>query len=75
MWATMESQNPSVFTTSNKDGLKRVLNSKNKYAFLMESSTIEYEKNQNCELVQVGDLLDSKKYGIALPLSKCDNSG
>lgn len=36
----------------------------------MESTQIEYFKNQNCNLTQVGGLLDSKGYGIALPVSK-----
>lgn len=36
----------------------------------MESSQIEYITQQNCNLTQVGGLLDSKGYGIALPVSK-----
>lgn len=73
----MESAEPSVFESSNKDGVKRVLNSKRQYAFLMESSSIEYEMERNCELVQVGNTLDSKGYGIAMPTSKfyCTSRG
>ena len=37
------------------------------YAFLAESSTIEYVIERKCELMQIGGLLDSKGYGIALP--------
>lgn len=33
----------------------------------MESTTIEYEVQRNCDLVQVGGLLDQKGYGIATP--------
>ncbi|CAH1961045.1 unnamed protein product [Acanthoscelides obtectus] len=66
MWVQMESAEPSVFETSNKDGVKRVLTSKRKYAFLMESSNIEYEMERNCDLIQVGNNLDSKGYGIAM---------
>lgn len=51
-------------------GIERVLKSKGGYAFLMESSQIEYFKNQNCNLTKVGGQLDSKGYGIALPTSK-----
>lgn len=51
-------------------GIDRVLKSKGGYAFLMESSQIEYYTQQNCNLTQVGGLLDSKGYGIALPVSK-----
>lgn len=51
-------------------GIDRVIKSKGEYAFLMESSQIEYFKQQNCNLTQVGGQLDSKGYGIALPFSK-----
>lgn len=51
-------------------GIERVLKSKGEYAFLMESSQIEYFTQQNCNLTQVGGLLDSKGYGIALPMSR-----
>ncbi|CAH1183231.1 unnamed protein product [Phaedon cochleariae] len=67
MWVQMESAEPSAFEKNNKDGVKRVLTSKRKYAFLMESSSIEYEMERNCELMQVGNNLDSKGYGIAMP--------
>lgn len=33
----------------------------------MESTGIEYQVERHCELTQVGNLLDSKGYGIALP--------
>ncbi|KAJ8976470.1 hypothetical protein NQ317_001151 [Molorchus minor] len=68
MWVQMESATPkSVFEKNNEDGVARVLNSKRQYAFLMESSSIEYEKEKHCELMQVGNPLDSKGYGIAMP--------
>lgn len=70
MYATMESANPSVFCDSNEKGVERVLRSKHKYAFFMESSSIDYQKKLDCELTQIGGLLDSKFYGIALPLGK-----
>lgn len=70
MWVNMESQEESVFVSSNNDGVKRVLTSKGMYAFLMESSSIEYEIAKNCDLMQVGSWLDSKGYGIAMPVSK-----
>lgn len=43
---------------------------KGAYAYLMESTTIEYVVERNCELTQVGGMLDSKGYGIAMPPSK-----
>lgn len=39
----------------------------------MESTSIEYVIERNCELTQVGSMLDSKGYGIAMPPSKQTN--
>ena len=36
----------------------------------MESSTIEYITNLNCNLTQIGGLLDAKGYGIATQKGK-----
>ena len=36
----------------------------------MESTTVEYTIERNCKLTQVGGLLDSKGYGIAMPPSE-----
>ncbi|XP_028033599.1 glutamate receptor ionotropic, kainate 2-like [Bombyx mandarina] len=36
------------------------------YAFFMESTSIEYTTERHCDLMQVGDLLDSKTYGIGM---------
>ena len=82
MASFMESQKPKVFTSSNADGVDRVLESPGnspgwelsrdyqiycpgQYAFLMESNSIQYQTERNCELTQIGGLLDSKGYGIA----------
>ena len=40
------------------------------YAFLMESTSLEYITERYCDLTQIGGLLDSKGYGIAMPVSK-----
>ncbi|WAR07420.1 GRIK2-like protein, partial [Mya arenaria] len=66
MWNFMESKDPSVFAKSNQDGIDRV--EAGGYAFLMESTSIEYITQRNCNLMQVGGLLDSKGYGIATPM-------
>ncbi|XP_043794556.1 glutamate receptor ionotropic, kainate 2-like isoform X4 [Apis laboriosa] len=66
MWAAMQEARPSVFTKSNDEGVDRVLK-KRDYAFLMESTTIEYRMERNCDLDKVGGLIDNKGYGIALP--------
>lgn len=36
----------------------------------MESTSIEYVIERNCELTQIGGMLDSKGYGIAMRQSK-----
>ena len=61
----MESQKPKVFTGSNAEGVQKVLESPGHFAFLMESNSIHYQTERNCELTQIGGLLDSKGYGIA----------
>lgn len=70
MWSFMESQRPSVFAASNTEGVERVVKGKGNYAFLMESTSIEYVIERNCELTQIGGMLDSKGYGIAMPPSE-----
>lgn len=70
MYEKMKSD-PSVFADSNADGVKRVRsNKKALYAFLMESTNIEYEKSRDCSLIQIGQWLDIKNYAIAMPISK-----
>ncbi|WAR07408.1 LOW QUALITY PROTEIN: GRIK2-like protein [Mya arenaria] len=65
MWAFMEA-NPDVGLVQNsQEGINRVKTSD--YAFITESSTIDYQVQRNCELTQVGGLLDSKGYGLAFP--------
>ncbi|XP_050732987.1 glutamate receptor ionotropic, kainate 2-like isoform X2 [Eriocheir sinensis] len=66
MWNFMKDAKPSVFVGSNHEGVLRVQESNGKYAYLMESTSIEYVIERNCDLTQVGGLLDSKSYGIAL---------
>lgn len=51
-------------TSENDEGVKRV--EYEKYAFFMESTTIEYTTHRHCSLAQVGGLLDDKGYGIAM---------
>ena len=63
-------QDPTNFVKSNKEGEEKVLRDNGKYAFLMESTSVEYIIERNCDLTQVGGLLDTKGYGIALPPSK-----
>lgn len=57
-----------VLTAGNDEGKKKVLSEN--YAFLMESSSIEYIQERECNLTQIGGLLDQKGYGIAMKKSK-----
>ncbi|XP_071252850.1 glutamate receptor ionotropic, kainate 5-like isoform X2 [Salvelinus alpinus] len=66
MWNYMHSKQPSVFVKSTEEGIARVVNSK--YAFLLESTMNEYYRKLNCNLTQIGGLLDTKGYGIGMPL-------
>lgn len=66
----MSSAKPTVFTYSNDEGKDRVIRSKGKYAFFMESTSIEYFVKRNCELKMLSSKLDSKEYGIAMAKSK-----
>ena len=54
-----------MMMNSNDDGVEKVEESAGKYAFFMESASIEYLVERRCKLAQVGGLLDSKGYGIA----------
>ncbi|XP_072156450.1 glutamate receptor ionotropic, kainate 2 isoform X2 [Bemisia tabaci] len=65
MWRFMESKKPSVFVDSYEEGVVRVLGGN--YAFLMESTMLDYAVQRDCNLTQIGGLLDSKGYGIATP--------
>uniref|UniRef100_A0A1I8NN53 Glutamate receptor ionotropic, kainate 2 n=1 Tax=Stomoxys calcitrans TaxID=35570 RepID=A0A1I8NN53_STOCA len=64
------SNHQEFLTESNQEGVDRVTNSDTKggntYAFLMESTSIEYNTVRNCKLQKVGDPLDEKGYGIAM---------
>ncbi|CCD61468.1 GLutamate Receptor family (AMPA) [Caenorhabditis elegans] len=65
MWSVMESSSPGVFVNSSREGIARVKSGG--YAYMMESSMLEYYLERDCELQSIGGLLDSKGYGIALP--------
>ncbi|XP_073985733.1 glutamate receptor ionotropic, kainate 2-like isoform X2 [Rhodnius prolixus] len=64
MWRFME--NKKVFVSTYEEGIKRVL--EGNYAFLMESTMLDYIVQRDCNLTQIGGLLDTKGYGIATPM-------
>ncbi|XP_075752069.1 glutamate receptor ionotropic, kainate 3-like [Rhipicephalus microplus] len=61
MWNVMKDD----LVSSNAEGVERV--ERGGYAFLMESTSIEYVAQRRCELTQLRGLLDTKGYGIAMP--------
>ncbi|XP_017130884.2 glutamate receptor ionotropic, kainate 1 isoform X3 [Drosophila elegans] len=65
MWRYMENRKAAVFVKTYEDGIKRVM--EGSYAFLMESTMLDYAVQRDCNLTQIGGLLDSKGYGIATP--------
>ncbi|XP_016381427.1 glutamate receptor ionotropic, kainate 1-like isoform X2 [Sinocyclocheilus rhinocerous] len=66
MWAFMSSRKNTALVKNNKEGITRVLTTD--YALLMESTSIEYITQRNCNLTQVGGLIDSKGYGVGTPI-------
>ena len=68
MWSFMtEPENvDEVMMNSNAEGVEKVIESDGGYAFLMESTSIEYIVERKCVLAQIGGTLDNKGYGIAL---------
>lgn len=47
-----QSKKPSVFVATYEDGIKRVL--EGNYAFLMESTMLDYAVQRDCNLTQIG---------------------
>ncbi|TKS75565.1 Glutamate receptor ionotropic, kainate 2 [Collichthys lucidus] len=66
MWEFMNSRRQSVMVKNVDEGIQRALTSD--YAFLMESTTIEFVTQRNCNLTQIGGLIDSKAYGVGTPM-------
>ncbi len=46
--------------SNNAEGIEKVMESDGKYAFMMESSSIQYKIERNCKLTQIGGELDNK---------------
>ncbi|CAL1527178.1 unnamed protein product, partial [Lymnaea stagnalis] len=66
MYAYMKDR-PHVMSDSYTEGIAKV--KKGNYAFFMENLMIDYQVQRNCDLMQVGGTLDSKSYGIGLPMN------
>lgn len=63
--AAFMDKNPQWLASSNAKGRDMVEQQEGKYAFFMESATIEFITERYCNLTQVGGLLDNKGYGVA----------
>ncbi|EPB76350.1 Ligand-gated ion channel, partial [Ancylostoma ceylanicum] len=55
LWEAMLNQTPTAFVEKNEDGVLRAL--QEKYVFLMESATLDYQVTQNCNLTRVGNVV------------------
>ena len=68
MWDYMSDPGikPLVMVSSNAEGIDKVEQEDGKYAYMMESSSIQYIVERHCKLAQIGGLLDNKGYGIAV---------
>ncbi|KAM4699954.1 glutamate receptor ionotropic, kainate 1 isoform 1-T1 [Discoglossus pictus] len=66
MWAFMSSRQQTALVKNNDEGIQRVLTTD--YALLMESTSIEFVTQRNCNLTQIGGLIDSKGYGVGTPI-------
>lgn len=64
----MSSRKNTALVKNNREGITRVLTTD--YAMLMESTSIEYISQRNCNLTQIGGLIDSKGYGVGTPIGK-----
>lgn len=56
--------NPSVLVEENDEGLLRTQNEN--YAYLMESTSLQYYTERFCNVTQVGDLIDDRNYAIGM---------
>ncbi|XP_022689054.1 glutamate receptor ionotropic, kainate 2-like [Varroa jacobsoni] len=65
MWRYMKNR-PTVFVSTYEEGVEKVL--EGNYAFLMESTMLDYKVQRDCNLTAVGGLLDNKGYGIGTPI-------
>lgn len=64
--------NPSVLVYENDEGLRRA-QSEN-YAYLMESTSLQYYTERFCNVTQVGDLIDDRNYAIGMRKGKLDRN-
>lgn len=66
----METAEPSPYVSTIQEGVERVREGHGNYAFLVDYSTIEYVTERQCDLTQVGGLLNTQGFAFALPQGK-----
>ncbi|KAK0087576.1 hypothetical protein PV325_000702 [Microctonus aethiopoides] len=68
MWEFMNSRK-DVFVNTYDEGIRRVRQSKGKYALLIESPKNDYiNEREPCDTMKVGRNLDAKGFGVATPI-------
>lgn len=68
MWDFMNARQ-HVFVRTYDEGIRRVRNSKGKYALLIESPKNDYiNEREPCDTIKVGENIGSKGFGVATPL-------
>ncbi|XP_029830832.2 glutamate receptor ionotropic, kainate 2 [Ixodes scapularis] len=65
LWQGMQSQGDEAFVDNYYEGIERVIGGN--YAMFLESPVLEYLENRYCEIEQVGDIMGSGGYALALP--------
>lgn len=67
MYSVLEAH-PEFLATDNDEGLSRVQSWKpeRNYAYLMESTSLEYFTERICNVTRVGDLIDERNYAIGM---------
>ena len=60
MWEFMSNHRSEVMVGSNTEGIAKVVKDNGKYAYMMESSSIQYIIERNCKVTQIGGNLDTK---------------
>ena len=70
MWQVMNGSHREVFRESDEEGIQSVIQANGRFAYFMESSSIEFYVARRCSLAQVGGLLDNKGYGIGVSPGK-----
>lgn len=64
MYNYMMDHADEMLMEKNEEGVWKV--QQQNYAYIMESTSIEYIKQRKCNVTQVGGLLDAKGYGVAM---------